>query len=160
MYLLVGDDEHSSEENSEAQLKSKQWNMTHGVHSWSKILGIFLFSFASYKNEVENSYFGMYDNIQKIIKMDSWVCFIWLTFSPILWHVSPVFQAPLDKVFVFQSELDTSNAYAMFQLWFVFDACPQANRTISTKNKKTWKHVPQVDDNHVVFCLNTNIHEI
>lgn len=102
----------------------------------------------------------MYDNIQKMIKMDSQVCFMGLTFSPILWHVNPVFQAPSDKVSAFQSELDTSNAHAMFQLWFMFEACPQANRTISTENKKTWNHIPQVDDNHVVFCLNTNIHEI
>jgi len=57
-----------------------------------------------------------------MIKMDSQVCFIWLTFSPILWHESPVFQAPSDKVSAFQNELDTSNAHAMFQLWIVFEA--------------------------------------
>lgn len=101
----------------------------------------------------------MYDNIQKMVKMDSWVCFIWFTFSPMLWPVSLVFQPPSDRVSAFQSELDTSNAHDMFQLWFVFEACPQASRTITTENKKTWKHIPQVDDNHVVFCLNTNIHE-
>lgn len=91
--------------------------------------------------------------------MDSWVCFIWFTFPPMLWPVSLVFQAPSDRVSAFQSELDTSNAHDMFQLWLVFEACPQANRTISTESKKTWKHIPQVDDNYVVFCLNTNIHE-
>lgn len=57
-------------------------------------------------------------------------------FPPILWHVSPVFQAPSDKASTFQCELDISNAHAMFQLQFVFEACPQANRTISTENKK------------------------
>lgn len=95
-----------------------------------------------------------------MIKMDSQVCFIWLTFSPILWHVNPVFQAPSDKVSAFQSELDTSNAHVMFQLSFVFEACLQANRSINTENKKIWKHILQVDDNCMVFCLNTNAHEI
>lgn len=94
-----------------------------------------------------------------MIKVDSWVWFIWFTFSPMLWPVSLVFQPPSDRVSAFQSELDTSNAHDMFQLWFVFEACPQAKRTISRENKKIQKHIPQVDDNHVVFCLNTNICE-
>lgn len=158
MYLLVGDDERSSEENSEAQLRRNETWLTE-FKADQKSLGFFMVSFASYKNEVENSYFGLYDNIQKMIEMDSWVCFIWFTFPPMLWPVSLVFQAPSDRVSAFQSELDTSNAHDMFQLWLVFEACPQANRTTSTENKKTWKHIPQVDDNYVVFCLNTNIHE-
>lgn len=134
--------------------------MTHGVHSWSKAARVVLFSFASYKNEVENSYFEVCDDIQKMIKTDSWVCFIWLTVSPFLWHASLVFQAPSDKSSAFHTELDTWNAHAVFQLWFVFEAYPQANRTISTENKKTGKHIPQVDDKHMVFCLCEGIHEI
>lgn len=102
-----------------------------------------LFSFASHKNEVENSLFGIYDNIQKLIKMDTWVCFIWFTFPPMLWPVSLVFQPPSERVSAFQRELDTSNAHDMFQLWFVFEACPQANKTASIENKKNPKgHSP------------------
>lgn len=62
MYLLVGDDEHSSEENSEAQLKRNE-TWLREFKADQKYLGFFLVSFASYKNEVENSYFGMYENI-------------------------------------------------------------------------------------------------
>lgn len=142
MYLLVGDDEHSSEESSEAQLKRNETWLTE-FKADQKYLGFCFFSFASQKNEAENSYFRIHDNTQQRIKMDSWVCFIWFTFSPMLWPVSLVFQPPSDRVSAFQSELDTSNAHDMFQLWFVFEACPQANRTASTENKKNPKaHSP------------------
>lgn len=81
MYLLVGDDEHSSKENAKAQLKNKQWKWLMEFTADQKYLRFFLVSFASCKNEVENTYFGIHDNIQKMIKMDSQVWFI-LLFPP------------------------------------------------------------------------------
>lgn len=88
MYLLVGDDERSSEENSEAQLRRNETWLTE-FKADQKYLGFFMVSFASYKNEVENSYFGVYDNIQKMIEMDRWVCFpIWVVLLGWSWFKS------------------------------------------------------------------------
>lgn len=158
MHLLAGDNEHSSEGNSEARLKKNETWLTE-LKADQKYLVFFSVFFCFAQKWSWKYYFRIYDNIQKMIKMDNWVCFIWFTFLPMLWPVSLVFQLPSYRVSAFQSELDISNAHDMFQLWFVFEACPQANRTISTENKKTRKHIPQVDDNRVVFCLNTNICE-
>lgn len=78
---------------------------------------VVLFSFASLKkkkNEVENSYFEGCENIQKIIKTDSWVCFYLTYCFPHLATCKSSISGFSDKVSAFQSELDTQ----MHMLYF------------------------------------------
>lgn len=68
---------------------------------------VVLFSFASSKNELGNSYFKGCENVQKMIKTDSWVCFYLTYYFPHLVTCKSSISGFSDKVSAFQRELDT-----------------------------------------------------